>query len=240
MQLKISLSGHNIQLPLAYSSIVQGFIYNALSEDLSFAHHLHENGYSFNQRKFKLFTFGEPYGKYAVSGKSLIFFDKLHLEVRSVDSYMIQLLYSHLLGAGQEYIGKNKVNIDNLSLTNKTIYSNSIKIKTLAPITVYTTEADGYTKYFSPKEENFYEAIVDNAKRKWQSYSDEMSDFSFSITPTANTHYTKRATTFKNTCITAWHGEFFISGNPELLNFLYNTGLGGKNSQGFGMFEAIE
>ena len=37
--------------------------------------------------------------------------------------------------------------------------------------------------------------------------------------------------------ITAWHGEFDLRGTPEALDFLYQTGLGSRNSQGFGMFD---
>ena len=35
-------------------------------------------------------------------------------------------------------------------------------------------------------------------------------------------------------------GVSCLEGFPEYLTFLYNTGLGSKNSQGFGMFEVVE
>lgn len=50
----------------------------------------------------------------------------------------------------------------------------------------------------------------------------------------------KVVTTFKNKIyITAWYGEFILNGHPQLLTLLYNTGIGDRNSQGFGMFDVI-
>lgn len=49
----------------------------------------------------------------------------------------------------------------------------------------------------------------------------------------------KQVTLFKGTRITAWDGRFRLKGDPALLTFLYNTGLGTKSSQGFGMFEQV-
>jgi len=39
--------------------------------------------------------------------------------------------------------------------------------------------------------------------------------------------------------IKAWLGTYQIHGKPELISLAYDTGLGSKNSQGFGMFEIL-
>lgn len=239
MQLKITLAGNRIQLPMASSSIIQGFIYDKMAHDPSFSYNLHERGYTFGGRKFKLFSFGELKGNYEVDEKQMIYKDRVTLEVRSSDPYMIQLLYTSFISKNTVQLGDNTVRVENLELNNKVIFSDSVKVKTLSPITVYTATDDGHTVYFSPDEERFYEAIVDNAKRKWSSCPVQMSCFDFMVTPSENTSFVKRATNFKGTFITAWHGEFYLRGNSETLTFLYNTGIGSKNSQGFGMFEVI-
>lgn len=46
----------------------------------------------------------------------------------------------------------------------------------------------------------------------------------------------KYVTKFKDTYITAWRGDYILEGSKEYINFLYYTGLGAKNSEGFGMF----
>ena len=46
-------------------------------------------------------------------------------------------------------------------------------------------------------------------------------------------------TKYQGNYITAWYGKYLISGKRKYLDFLYQAGLGSKNSQGFGMFEII-
>ena len=46
----------------------------------------------------------------------------------------------------------------------------------------------------------------------------------------------KLVTKYKDYLITGWKGEFEIRGDAEVLDFLYQVGLGEKNSMGFGMF----
>jgi hypothetical protein len=93
-------------------------------------------------------------------------------------------------------------------------------------------------RFFSPEEEAFYTMVVANARRKWQSSFGDVP-FSFSITPGKNARFRKQVTMFKDTRITAWDGRFRIMGDPQVLNFLYHTGLGSKSSQGFGMFRLL-
>ena len=40
--------------------------------------------------------------------------------------------------------------------------------------------------------------------------------------------------------LTAYSGTYELFGERKYLDFLYQTGLGSKNSQGFGMFEIME
>lgn len=105
----------------------------------------------------------------------------------------------------------------------------------LSPVAVLSNTADRHTVYFQPDEEIFYEKLVDNAYRKWCTLFDE-DDFEIDIKPADGT-FRKLVTVFKNTYVNAWYGSFILEGNPEVINFLYNVGLGNKSSQGFGMFE---
>ncbi|RKX92249.1 MAG: CRISPR-associated endoribonuclease Cas6, partial [Spirochaetes bacterium] len=41
------------------------------------------------------------------------------------------------------------------------------------------------------------------------------------------------------TIIKGWTGTFVLNGNRKILKLAYYTGLGSKNSQGFGMFEVV-
>ena len=50
----------------------------------------------------------------------------------------------------------------------------------------------------------------------------------------------KCVTKFKGILVNAWNCRLYIQGSPEYLTFIYNVGLGSKNSQGFGMINVIE
>ena len=59
------------------------------------------------------------------------------------------------------------------------------------------------------------------------------------IKPYGNKEPKKLVTKYKGGFINAWFGDYELSGERKYLDFLFQTGLGGKNAQGFGMFEVI-
>ncbi len=237
MQITIVFKGENITLPLARNEIIQGFIYKAASEDPVFSEKLHNVGKDFNGRKYKLFTFSELNGKYSVEDKKIIYPSTASLTVRSFDPYLIQLLLLYCSKNKYVKLGNNLVETKNVKIDEFHIYENQIAVKTLSPITVYNTTEDGHTIYFAPDEPDFYNGIRINAERKYKSHFGNDEAFDLSIRAVENHKYIKRATKFKSTFITAWHGEFILEGSPKILDFLFETGLGSKNSEGFGMLE---
>lgn len=239
MQLTVTFTANNISLPIATSETLQGLIYRALSADPAYSGFVHNVGKTYEGRAFKLFCFSELKGEHTVRDKQIIYRSKATLTVRSIDAYFIQVLFSYFSSAKNVRLGDNTVEVYDLKLNDKHIFSEHIRVQTLSPITVYLTGDDGHTQYFTPEDERFYRSVENNARRKWISYHGSDEGVSLQISPTGDTDYTRRATRFKNTFITAWHGTFVLTGNPATLDFLYHTGLGSKNSQGFGMFTEI-
>ena len=134
-------------------------------------------------------------------------------------------------------LGNNTVTVGDVRLGENRIYESRIVIRTLSPITAYVTEPDGHTVYFSPEDPRFYDSLIANARRKYVGVFGTDEGFSLRVTPVEGGRFIKRATRFKTTLITAWHGRFVLEAPPRVLELLYETGLGSKNSQGFGMFE---
>lgn len=246
MQLSVTFSSRNspIYLPLASSDIIQGFLYRSLSADPAYAGFLHEKGNTDGIRSFKLFCFSELScaGRYEVNSadRTISYLSDISLEIRSVQPYFIGLLFSRFTSHPTATIGGNTVEVKNPRLGDAHLFSECVRVKTKSPITVYRTEDNGHTTYFSPEEERFYESVKSNARRKWRSMNGSDKGFSLKVSPAYGCRYVRRMTRFKSTFITAWHGEFILEGNPQTLDFLYQTGLGSKNSQGFGLFEVIE
>ncbi len=159
MQITVQLMGERISLPIASNESIQGLIYKAISEDPSYSSRVHEEGLRFDGRKYKLFTFGEPEGRYAVEGSNITYPNGMRLTVRSADTYFIQLLFAYFAKHSQVRIGDNTVEVGDVRLKDDRIFSNRIVIRTLSPITAYVTDEDGHTVYYSPMDEDFYNSI---------------------------------------------------------------------------------
>lgn len=236
MQITIRLKGNGIVLPIAANESIQGLLYKAISDDPRYSNRVHNEGLSFQGRKYKLFTFGDAEGQYRVFGGTIEYPNGLNLTVRSVDPYFIQLLFSYFTRHSEVRLGNNTVTVESADLSDDRVFDDRILIRTRSPITAYVTEENGHTTYFAPDDGRFYDSIVSNARRKWSSFYGSEEGFSLKIFGT-DSKYIKRATRFKSTYITAWHGSFILEAPPRVLDFLYNTGIGSKNSQGFGMFD---
>lgn len=236
MQLSLEFGGQNVCLPLAYRYLVQGMIYGALESDPGYADLLH-NGTG-EGRQFKLFTFGQLEGSYTLREKQILFPEGMRLEIRSIREGLLMRLLQFFHVGRQLRLGTNELTVTGCRLENLVVQERELLIATRSPIVAYVTEEDGKTRFFSPEEDAFYTMVVANARRKWQSCFGD-APFSCSITPAENARFRKQVTMFKDTRITAWDGRFRLVGDPQVLNFLYHTGLGAKSSQGFGMFRVL-
>lgn len=239
MQLKIyiDLKNQELQLPINYNHILQGIIYTSLSNDQKYQKLLHNFGIT-EIYNFKLFTFGSLCGKHYVENKKITFTEKIFWEIRSVDSYFIILLYEYFKANGITF-GARTI-FPNLNIENKIIREESITVKINSPICVAQRCEDNKVNYLSPRDNIFEEYINNNFIKKYSSYYNVEPNTNLEITNIELSHKDKFVTTLKGIYITAWKGKYILTGSPDYLTFLYNSGLGSKNSQGFGLFEIIE
>lgn len=237
MQLKIYINlNKELTLPINYSHILQGIIYSALSDDLRYQKLLHNVG--LNGSNYKLFTFSSLCGKHSIYNKTITFSEKIFLEIRSVDSYFIFLLYEHFKSNGITF-GSENFSVD-LKLENKIIRDNCINVKMNSPICITKKAENDKVIFLSPQDKDFEEYINNNFYNKYMSYYNTVPFSNIEITNTAISHSDKVVTTLKGIYITGWKGNYILNGSPDYLTFLYNCGIGNKNSQGFGLFELID
>ena len=69
-------SKNPLPMPIQCNHLLQGFVYNNIS-DHDYRSFLHEEGYILNNRRFKLFTFSRLEGQFKVERESL-FSSTLH------------------------------------------------------------------------------------------------------------------------------------------------------------------
>jgi CRISPR-associated endoribonuclease Cas6 len=243
MRLSIKLKPHStFQLPLNYQQALQGFIYTIL-KDRNFAQFLHSQGYLKGKRTFKLITFSRLQGKYHIDrkAKKIVFDDEIEWQVSSVVPEFIQDFGQSLLTSSDLQLHGQPIHIEALNYTQPKIEKSNCRISMLSPITIYSTyekeNGKKITQYFSPEDAVFSHLIEENLKKKYEAYYGETKDDTFQIRPVQVSRKDKVITRFKGFIINAWGGTYEIQGSPEMIDFAHSVGLGGKNSQGFGMFE---
>ncbi|WP_297987806.1 CRISPR-associated endoribonuclease Cas6 [Anoxybacillus sp.] len=247
MRLTITLRGTDgtVTLPLHYQQYLQGLIYYSLSDE-AFARFLHDRGFRKEKRSFKLFTFSRLFGEHRIEhrAKTITFIDSFQWHIGTVLPELTQQLGEHLLLQPYVNIGDQRVIIERVETEKRTIEQSEIEIDMLSPMTVYSTyeTVDGKkkTQFFASDDEVFSHLIERNFYNKYEAYYGFPPSDRLFIEPVDVRKNDRVVTSFKGFYITAWKGRYKLISSPENLTFLYRVGIGGRNSQGFGMFRIIK
>ena len=242
MRTKITLesSEKSLKLPIHYNHLIQSFIYANISPKL--ASFLHEKGYLYGKRRFKLFTFSRIYGKFRLITGTIEFENPFYFYLSSSDNQFIQEFAEGLLTKNNLTLNIKKVRAVSIEVYPNPEFKKEMHIRTLSPITIYSTlnTKDGRKKtyYYSPYEKEFSGLIEKNLKKKFSLiYKKEAKELRFSIEPLIKKSLSEKIIKYKGTIIKGWLGKFKIKASPPLISVAYDTGLGSKNPEGFGMFE---
>jgi len=236
LQIFISFKTNNLNLPLSYNQMLQGFIFRTLEKsDSKYSEGLHNSGKDENKNLPKLFCFGRLIGHYYRRGKNIIFPSYALLEIRCPDIVFIEKFISGCTVGEEVQLGKyNKVIIDSICVSDRIITESTFTARTVSPFAIHTTA--NARKEFNP--DTVRNKLLNNAMYKWEVYGNSIDDFSLDIKWTSRKPKPTHAV-FDKTNIASWETDFILSGNSNTLNFIYNTGIGARNSQGFGLFEKI-
>jgi len=241
VQIKITFGFEVLKLPFSYNRILQALVLKWIN-DKNYAGFIHEKGYSLQKRKYKLFTFSNLFGDFTIdyNKKVFKFLEKAYLLVSSHDDLFIEYVGNTLLKEKFFDIKSQKVEILNVEL-KKFPNVNKIRVITKSPITVYSTKIiDGkkWVNYYTPYDQEFYDLIVDNLIRKFKAYYGQYPNEKLEIK-----HIGKKAKEriiiYKNTVIKGWLSLFELEGDRKLLELAFDSGLGSKNSIGFGCIDIL-
>lgn len=228
-----------LELPINYHHILQAIVFSGISANEEYGSFFHDVGFLQKNRSFKMFTFSELNGKYEIKDKKIIFYDKVSFEIRSPDVRFIRILQEGFQKNGITY-GNNRISEVRPFLTDRTIEEEEIWIKMITPICVYSTDPVSKKTYFyEPDNPYFPRQVEENFMRKYQAYYGVDPASGISLQPEEVFYGDKCVTKYKNFYISGWRGTYRLSGERKYLDFLYQAGLGSKNSQGFGMFRLI-
>lgn len=256
IKLEFGEKGKEYIIPLPYNRFLQAALYNSLKPAL--ANFLHEKGYEIDGRTYKMITFSKllGYAKYRPE-KVLVFNSPIKWHISTPIDEVCEALASYLFNIGTLRVGSVALPINSLSMEKVVIKDNNITVKSLSPIVAYSTmtrvSGQPYTCYFSPEQKDFEEIISDNAKRKllaflesprkpeWIPAMNKNDVLALSPIMITSVNKPKKViVNYKGIIIEAYDGIFNLSGDPLLLQILMETGMGSKNTQGFGCLELIQ
>ena len=244
MRLKIRLnSEESVKLPVHYNFTLQGFIYNYLDPVLSKM--LHENGIPYRKRQYKLFTFSQIFPANMSRERDYwIMTPPLDFYVSAYDEKILESFALCLIRNKNIRLGRNVLAVESIGAIVPPNYRENIVIKTLSPITIHSTvtkEDRRFTHYYSPFENKFSEMLRENLRRKFVAvhgvFPEEGEDF-FSIVP-LDVRKKPVIIRYKGFVIAGWKGLFELRTSPSYFHIAYKTGLGARNSIGFGMWKPV-
>ncbi len=218
--------------------ILQGLFYSLLSDRPELSAAVHQGIPLTSRYTYKLFTFSNLRSETNVRSGSLVYIGPGTLEFRSPDMTLCETVANAVQRRGCLRLGVNRVKISSLCIYEKTFFTESLKIRMETPVTVHHTLENRYTRYYHPNEPEFKELVSDNFARKYASCYGEMPEEGIKVYPQMVKPEDLIVARFKGTIIKGYLGSYILQGRPEYLKFLYESGLGDRNSQGFGMFQA--
>lgn len=234
------ISKRNITLPFSYNSIIQAVLYRFINEE-AYGQFMHNKGYTYNKRSFKLFSFSSI-SKKPVSidkeHKKFVFSNEISFYVSSINNEFFNFVLNSIVNMEEILnLGGNDVSISRLDIIEQDTSVGGI-VKTLSPITVYSTfekPAGGKViHYYSPYELEFAELVRNNLLNKYRAlYENEPENSNFTIK--AKGRVIEKVIPYKSSLVKGYSGMFDMEGSPELIGMAFCSGLGSKNSQGFGL-----
>ncbi len=245
MRIKFFLENEKskIVLPISYQQKLQAMIYKNLSPRI--AEFIHDKGFLFEKRSFKMFCFSRIFGKHRINEKTkeIEFFSPISFYLSTPYTILAEDFTENIIKTENIKLGRTNLYLSSVEVFTKKIIKEELFIKMLSPLTMYSTfnkqSGEKITYYYTPFDKEFGELIKRNIIKKHKAFFDrDIEDKDFEIEPyIVSERKNLNIIYYKKILIKAWTGIYRLKGNRELLEFSYNSGIGAKNSQGFGMWE---
>lgn len=232
-----------LTLPIDYNHMIQSAIYYSI--DPMLAARLHDQGFIADGRVFRLFCFSRLMGPFQMdkSAGEITFTRHIRLEISSPVIDFIQSLANGLLRADKWRLGPTSVDIIEVSVEPMKLDDDSIIVRTLSPVTVYSTmlRPDGrkYTVYFQPGDPDYDSMITANLQKKYKAYWAKQAPEGM-VRVKARGQVKMNLLQYKGTVIKGYSGILQLDGPKELLQMAVDGGLGSKNAQGCGFIEVLK
>lgn len=237
MRLKLYFGLEKEKIPVQYRKTIISYIKHSLEE---YDSKYYQKYYNEKDTIIKPYTFSTYYKQQKIENDQMILKDKnLELNISTGDYETGIILYNSFnKQKHKKYsLNNNSMTLENITMTKeKEITTEKITIKFQAPLCVRSRE-NNKDYYYSYENDKFEEILKINIKEqlKITDIPTEIVD-TFTIKPI---NAKKVLIKFYEKCIECSTGIFEVNGNKELLNYLYQMGMGSRHSAGFGMFQIL-
>lgn len=240
MRIKVCmLAEDDITLPIAYNHIIQKLIYSILDDE--YAAKLHNSGYKYKNKVFKLFNFSKLKieNKNIKNNRITIQKGKVELIISSIDETFIFKIISALMTHGSLEFKEGKLKVTEI-YSKKQLNRKRAVVLTKSPVVVVKPTRESRTRFYNPKDAEFLSSIKNNIIAKYNSFYNEEYKGTLNVKILDENNIRKKIDKYKNWVYEGYLGGFIIEGDVNIVELAYSSGLGSKNSQGFGCIETFK
>lgn len=237
MRLKLNFDLENESLPIQYRKSVMSFIKLSLSE---YDEQYYKKYYNDKDTIMKPYTFAMFFRNPKFENDRIIIKDKrLELNISIADYETSIILYNAFNHQKNKKfsLDKNSWTLKNINMSlDKKIDTEEITIKFMSPLVV-RSHLENKDYYYSYNDEEFKDILKINIKQQLK-----ITDIPINLADSFDIvaiNSKKIIVKFYEKKIETTSGIFKISGDKQLLKYLYDAGIGSKRSSGFGMFQII-
>ena len=251
-RIKFNRTGRHRMLPMDYQYYISAWIYKVLDKaDPEFSDFLHTRGYVSEGKQFKLFCYSPlDFGRPRLWKEKVLFEilqDELSLDVsfllaEAAEKFIIGLFNSQELYLGDRFNGLDLVVKQVERLTDPVIL-NSMTYKATSPVVIGFRDESKYPQYIGPEKGGYADFLRRNVMSKYNAVNGKdglAEDFKFDFTFTGTLKsklVTIKSNTPEESKIKGFVYTFTLSCPQEIHKLILATGLGEKNSIGFGWVE---
>lgn len=253
LTLQIDKKAFGNRLPLNYQYASSALIYKILAKSgTEFSTWLHENGFKAERKKFKLFTFSRiQIPRYHIEDAFIrILSDTATWQISFLPERSTQEFIQGLFKEQAFELGVREANIrfyvQRIELLPPPPFQDTMTFETLSPSCIVQKNDEGKEKYLSPDNPDASRLVKINLLGKYKAFTGNefsLKDFPFklkTLTPPKSVLICFKQGTPQENKIRGYMYRFSLTAPLELMKIAYETGIGSKNSQGFGCVKETE
>lgn len=256
MRLRLTLDHQPRQiLPVNYHYLVSSWIYRTLGNaDHEFATQLHQQGYDFGGKKYKLFTFSALQPRwFDLNKKERSFILTQAPTILELSFYMDEALQHFVIGLFKDQrfrLASSNFKADfevrSIEVLPKPVFQDTMRFHLQTPLCIsHDVEGEKYAQYLHPEDEAFGMLLLQNLVRKQLATTaipqpahsldaDPLFDLSYNFKILSTPR--SKLLSIKDTKVRGYLFDFELSAPAELLELGFFAGFGEKNSSlGMGM-----